>query len=155
MIFSGCGKLVYAYPKYVLYHNSIVYHPLYIPATLSGPPCHYRYIYIYIYIYIYKNKAHASRMISKLASHSPVVTFVFAGDPPAAQMLALCAWGARGVKFRVKTGKLFSPHTTIPVPSAPIIPRPKSLVCCIFVIFFSTGAAGINRICRADRQMGR
>ena len=38
MIFSRCGKLLLAYPR------SIFYYALSFFATLSGPPCHYRYI---------------------------------------------------------------------------------------------------------------
>ena len=42
MIFSRCGKLLFTYPRYIFYHALSLF------ATLSGPPCHYRYIYIYL-----------------------------------------------------------------------------------------------------------
>ena len=43
MIFKRFGKLVFTYPRYIFYHALSLF------ATLSGPPCHYRYMYIYIY----------------------------------------------------------------------------------------------------------
>ena len=38
MIFKRFGKLVFTYPRYIFYHALSLF------ATLSGPPCHYRYI---------------------------------------------------------------------------------------------------------------
>ena len=38
MISSRCGKLLFTYPRYIFYHALSLF------ATLSGPPCHYRYV---------------------------------------------------------------------------------------------------------------
>ena len=35
---SRCGKLLFTYPRYIFCHA------LSLSVTLSGPPCHYRYI---------------------------------------------------------------------------------------------------------------